>query len=197
MMYDPYDWYWLADDGRLYSSAETTLVQSDDADYVAWTEAGNVATTWPRDDQGNQTAAELQRVLFPYKLAVDLKAYAFYVGEQKEADGCAITGVAGLTEIRSDANAQLLISRYHQAVASDPSFTVPWILPDRSTVTLTATEINSIYDQLTAFIVRNYRTYSDVIAGVDGGSITTTDQIDTAFGTTLRRSTPVDIGWKT
>ncbi|MBO4221940.1 DUF4376 domain-containing protein [Bradyrhizobium neotropicale] len=194
-MYNPFDWYWLADDGRIFASGREMLVPADDAAYVAFCE-GNAPTPWPRDGDGNQTPAELQKVLFPYRLAVDLKAYAFMVRDQKEHDGCPITGVTGVTETRTDAYTQSLISRYREVATTNASFTVPWVLPDRSTVMLDKAAIDSMYDQGNAFIVGTYNTYGQVITGIDGGTITTSDQIDQAFGTSPRRSAPVDIGWK-
>ena len=73
----PYNHYWLADDGRIFSSASQTLVQDTDAAYVAWC-AANVPTPWPRDGAGNQTTAALQAVFTPYNLFVDLASYAAY-----------------------------------------------------------------------------------------------------------------------
>ena len=65
--YNPFDWYWLADDGRLYSSARSGLTDASDPAYLSW---GGVATSWPRDDDGAQTDAALQEVLAPYGLAL-------------------------------------------------------------------------------------------------------------------------------
>ena len=84
----------------------------------------------------------------------------------------------------------------HDAAAADPSLTVPWVLPDRSTVTLLKVDIDKLFDQTSAFIVGTYTTYAAVISGIDGGTITTIDQIDQAFGASLRKTTPVDIGWR-
>lgn len=194
-LYNPHDWYWRADDGRVFASARQQIVAEDDPDYLAFKELA-APTIWPRDEDGNQTLVELQRVLFPYKVAVDLKAYAFYLRDQKEHDGCSITGVAGLTETRTDAYTQQLISRYHEAAAANSAFSVPWVLHDRSTVTLLKGDIDNLFNQTTAFIVGTYETYSEVINGIDGGTIATIEQIDQAFGTSLRRTSPVDIGWR-
>ncbi|WP_028164130.1 DUF4376 domain-containing protein [Bradyrhizobium elkanii] len=193
--YDPYNWYWLADDARLFASATSALIQSDDPAYVAWTQQGNAATPWPRDDAGEQTPAELQRALFPYRIHVDLKSYAFMVREQKELGGMPVTGIAGLTEIRTGPSTQTLLERYHSVAAADPQFTVTWVQPDRSTVTLDATAINSLWSQLATFIAGTYDSYAQAVSGVDGGTITTTGQIDAIFGVTLQRAQKVDIGW--
>ncbi|RXG91601.1 DUF4376 domain-containing protein [Bradyrhizobium zhanjiangense] len=195
MIYDPNDWYWRADDGRVFASARQITVDETDADFIAFAEQ-QLPSSWPRDESGEQTYAELQRVLFPFRIAVDLKAYAFYLRDQVEHDGCPTTGITGMTEVRTDLNAQSLINRYHQAAAVNGAFTVPWVLEDRSTVLLDKAAIDLLFDQTSAFIAGTYTTYGDVIAQIDGGTITTIDQIDQAFGASLQRSRPVDIGWK-
>ncbi len=68
--YDPAAWYWLADDGRLFSSAASALIQASDAGYVAWLADGTRATSWPRDTTGAQTSAALQWVFDQAGLAV-------------------------------------------------------------------------------------------------------------------------------
>lgn len=66
MRRNPFNWYWLADDGRLYSSSAHSLVEADDEAFLAWREAGNAPTGWPRDEAGAQTDAALEQVLSPY-----------------------------------------------------------------------------------------------------------------------------------
>ena len=70
----PRDWYWLADDGRLFSSAAAGFVASDGEDYLAWTATGGIATRWPVDDAGEQTESELAAVLEPHGLHVSVAA---------------------------------------------------------------------------------------------------------------------------
>lgn len=70
----PRDWYWRASDGRLYSSAAQDLVDENDATFTAWTDAGGLPTTWPRNDAGTQTEAALVDVLTPYGIYVSRKA---------------------------------------------------------------------------------------------------------------------------
>jgi hypothetical protein len=70
--YQPFDWYWLADDGRLYCSRTQTTITTSDPDYITWSTEGNPgqATAWPLDTAGNQTTQALQDVLTPYSLTV-------------------------------------------------------------------------------------------------------------------------------
>lgn len=73
-MFDVWNWYWLAEDGRVFASARQVIVDDDDDAYLAWLAAGHVATPWPRDDAGEQTDAAMQDVLRPYGLWVGLDA---------------------------------------------------------------------------------------------------------------------------
>ncbi|WP_199091550.1 hypothetical protein [Bosea sp. ASV33] len=73
-MYDPKDWYWLADDGRLFSSAAGDVITDDLPAYLDWREAGHLPSLWPSDGVGAQTDAALQSVLAPYGVYLDLIA---------------------------------------------------------------------------------------------------------------------------
>ena len=57
-----FDWYWLADDGRVFASARQQIVTTQDPAYVAWTKTGGIPTPWPADDSGAQTNESLQWV---------------------------------------------------------------------------------------------------------------------------------------
>ncbi|MFG1429163.1 DUF4376 domain-containing protein [Roseixanthobacter glucoisosaccharinicivorans] len=64
-VFAPSDWYWIADDGRIYSSARQITVAESDSDYVSWTEKSR-ATRWPCDEDGHQTDSSLAEVLSTY-----------------------------------------------------------------------------------------------------------------------------------
>lgn len=66
--YNPFDWYWLREDGVIYSSNSQSYVSENDTIYASWCESGGSATLWPRDEKGIQTDAALQDVLTPYGL---------------------------------------------------------------------------------------------------------------------------------
>lgn len=66
----PLDWYWLADDGRLYSSRHQSVVKADDSGYEAWLKEGRVPTRWPVDDAGAQTNSSLLDVISAYDLVI-------------------------------------------------------------------------------------------------------------------------------
>jgi hypothetical protein len=73
--YDPANWYWKADDGRIFASARQIIVPDTDADYLVFIQ--RVAPTmWPRDTAGDQTDAALQEVLTPFNIFVTLQGRA-------------------------------------------------------------------------------------------------------------------------
>lgn len=61
-VFAPADWYWLADDRRIYSSGRQITVDESDADYVSWVTKSQ-PTRWPCDGDGHQTDAALAEVL--------------------------------------------------------------------------------------------------------------------------------------
>jgi hypothetical protein len=71
--YDPYDWYWKDDAGRIYGSKSQRIVTESDADFVAWQGDDPKAQpqNWPRDDAGEQTNESLQeQVLDQYGFTI-------------------------------------------------------------------------------------------------------------------------------
>lgn len=70
--FNPGDWYWLAEDGRLFSSARRAVIDTADDGYLAWLDGGLGPTPWPRDAAGEQSVAALKQVLVAFGLAYDL-----------------------------------------------------------------------------------------------------------------------------
>jgi hypothetical protein len=66
ILYMPRHWFWLADDGRLYSSELNALTTTSDPLYQAFLDIGRTATRWPEDVNGNQTDAEMGSIVAPY-----------------------------------------------------------------------------------------------------------------------------------
>lgn len=98
MTYDPKDWYWVADDGRIFSSRAQSSVGEDDAEFVSWSE-NRVPTPWPRDDAGEQTDAALNAVLAPYGSSVSgalpaKMSFLQFMDLFTEAEQLAIAGAA-------------------------------------------------------------------------------------------------------
>lgn len=179
MSYNPLDWYWKADDGRVFSSSKQSVVASDDADFVAWsTQTGMGATPWPRDLQGNQTTASLQDVLTPYGLFADLASYAADRRWRKEVGGFTFNGVIYPT----DRDTQSKMASAFLLASADSTSTFKWKLNDGTfTPTLDATTMQGVAKAIGEFVNGCFTTEETVVAGITGGTITTKAQIDAAF----------------
>ncbi|MFH0298345.1 hypothetical protein AAFX91_14100 [Bradyrhizobium sp. 31Argb] len=71
MTFDVRNWYWIADDGRVFGSVQRMVVTEDDPDYVAWVgKIGERAYPWPRDVDGNQTEAALLDMLGQFNVQI-------------------------------------------------------------------------------------------------------------------------------
>lgn len=95
----PFQWFWQADDGRVYSAAVRSLVSADDGAFSDFKASGRTPTRWPVDDAGAQTDAALNEVLGAYGLAVHPTPLAAMKADQsaKLYEACAAAIVAGFT----------------------------------------------------------------------------------------------------
>lgn len=175
----PTDWYWRAADGRIYASRSQTIVAGGDAGYVAFVEAGHVATPWPKDDNGGQTTASLQTALDALGLYVDLAAYAAARRYAMEVAGATISGHGYGTDRESRAN-------YTGAVLAaqlNPSATFNWKTTDGSFVTLDAAGVVAVATGVMAHVQSAFDIERTALAGITASppTITTQAQIDALF----------------
>ena len=68
MQYTPTNWYWIAENGRIYSSAKQAIITSNDDDFLKWQASGYLPTPWPKDALGQQSDAALAEVIEPFGL---------------------------------------------------------------------------------------------------------------------------------
>ena len=69
-MFKASDWYWIATDGRIYSSKRNRLVYPYDPAYLAFVASTSKATPWPSDASGVQSAQALVDTLALYGITV-------------------------------------------------------------------------------------------------------------------------------
>ncbi len=173
----PKNWYWLADDGRLYGSALQIVVTDDDDAYLAWRDAGRSSTRWPEDDQGEQTTAALQEVLTPHGLWIDLIAYARDARWRAEVGGMVWNGVP----IATDDSSKVKIAGARLAAQANPAFETTWWGTDGEGVVVDAPLIIALSDAVLAHVDGTFTTFGLVKAGINTGEITSREQIDAAF----------------
>lgn len=177
MQYDPRDWYWAADDGRVFSSARQTVVGKKDKGLADFVEAGGQPTPWPCDDAGSQTNAVLQDVLAPYGLWIDLATYAADARWRKEVGGIVVAGVPIATDDRS----KLMITGARVAAMADQGWSTVWHGADGRTYPVNAAAMIAISDAVQAHVNAGFATFATVKAAIEGGDITTTAEVDAAF----------------
>lgn len=177
--YNPYDWYWLADDNRVYASARQVIVDDTDSDYIAWI-ANNTATPWPRDQAGDQTDAALQEVLTPYNLFVDLHAYAAFARYNHASGGVTISSISAVPFMSDPVSRNTVDSAHNYAVAN-PGHITDWKLSDGSFIQLTEAQLATVLQQIATFVQSCFTTESTIAADIIGGTVTTQAEIDAAF----------------
>lgn len=170
--YNPFDHHWLAEDGRMFSSAAQALVPSN-PELAAW------ATPWPRDAANAQTDAALQDVLRPFGVSVNLSYYAAYVRWQKIEGGITVNGIP----FPCDQGTLSALNSATIYTGSTPGAgaVINWKLPDGSFTQLNKTEINELQLASQGFCQACYTCENDVLIDIAAGAMTTREQIDTAF----------------
>lgn len=176
MTYNPFNWYWLADDARVYASARQLVVADTDPDYVTWAEA-NTASQWPRDDAGNQTNDALQAVIAPYGLFVDLYYYAASVHSTTASGGIVLNDIP----LASDRVTQSAVDAAYSYAQNNVDATYTGKLADGSFVVMDKAQLTDYAMALTAFNQSCNVCESDICDGIDGGTITERAQVDAAF----------------
>lgn len=172
--YNPRVWYWLAKDGRIFSSITRQFVTSTDPNYVRWLAKGNTPAPWP----GDQSNAALDRLLNPLGIYVDLKTYAAKVRYDAETGGITLNGA----KVATDRASQAQLNGAYGMAQANPSFTVRWKGPDGSfSPSLSAAQITTMAEAVGAHVQACFDLEADTVAAIDAGTITNCHQVKTAF----------------
>jgi hypothetical protein len=181
MVFNPYAWYWLADDGRIFSSASETQVSANDSGYQAFLQI-DAPTPWPRDDGGDQTDASLQAVLDAYGKFASLNAYNLNARWLKEQGGMTVTGLSvGSVPIKTDDRSQAKINGMWIEASLKGNFSTNFHAADGNFYVLNDADVLSLSTQLQAHINNCFTTSSTVVTGITNGTITTRSQVDQAY----------------
>ncbi|MBR0753521.1 DUF4376 domain-containing protein [Bradyrhizobium jicamae] len=176
-MFNPFNWYWRADDGRIFASARQQIVDETDPDFIAFAEV-QAPTTWPRDNDGTQTDAALQGVLDPYFIFVTLEAYAANERWKLETGGIAST--AGVP-LKTDDRGKTMIIGAGLLATNDPNFTTTWVGADGELYPLTNDQLKQQVGDLQHHIDACFVAYTDIVTQVRQKKITSHQQIDERF----------------
>jgi hypothetical protein len=182
MQYNPFDWYWLAKDGRLYSSSREGIVSPTDTAYEAWLAGSDGPTAWPVDTTGNQTSAALQQVLAPYNLFADLAHYAANSRFNAEVGGYTVMGFNFPTD--RDTQAKLTAAAVMAQVV--PTATFSWKLADGTfTGSLSASQMIQIAAAIGGHVNALFGAEDTIDKAIVSGTISTRAQVDAAIAAVI------------
>lgn len=179
MNYNVLNWYWLAADGRIFSSAVQSIIPAQNANYVNWLAAGNIPTPWPKDDTGTQTSAALQWVFdnAGVDVFVDLASYAAYARYNKEISGTTVNGKPVDTTDRS----QMTIGNAWALLQASGATSIQFKYADGSYQTMTSDQFKSLALAVGGYVQLCRSTEATIDAAITAGTITTAAQVDAAF----------------
>lgn len=191
MSYSPSNWYWLRDDGALYSSAAQVLVPADDPGYLSWEEAGNRPTRWPEDVAGVQTDAALAevlaavgRVLWAPDPVDVLLAYAARRRWELETGGITVAGA----QIRTDEQSQANITGGVSLMAADPELAaIDWEAMPGQWVSLDREAMAAIGVAVGRHVQRCFSALRQIQGEITSAppTITSAEAVDAAFAAAL------------
>ncbi len=143
---------------------------------------GIVRTDLPPDEQFRRMLANWLAaggVIEPYQPPpIDLIAYAADRRWRNEVGGISVAGIP----VATDDRAKLMITGARVAAMADPSWSTTWHGADGNTYPLDAAAMVLISDEVQQHVNAGFTTFAAVKAEIEAGTITTTDQIDVAFG---------------
>lgn len=121
-------------------------------------------------------SAVIDRVVAQTKTS--LIAYAKQRRWEIETGGVTVNG----SRVETDDRSKLMILGARLRADADPDTTEDWDMPDGTTRVLSAPEIVALSDAIAAHVSTVFKTYSQVKAKIEAGTITTTEQINAEFG---------------
>jgi hypothetical protein len=182
-MFNPYAWYWLADDGRIFSSKNQAQVPSSDQGYTDFI-ATESPTPWPRDDT-NQTDVALQDVLTSYNIYCTNEYVARAQLDQAIDAGftsapvtSAPNGFPVMTAQHNRTEINIATNRAQQ----DNTYSAIWFGADGVGYALTHQEILDVLARgLSDHMQACYDTYNTAVGGVKSGKINKREQVVELF----------------
>lgn len=176
-MFNPGNWYWVQENGSVFSSAKRKFYAQSNADFKAWLAEGNIPTQYPRDETGNQSEDELAATLLEHGVFIRPKEYAAAKRYTLETGGYVFRG----HRIATDRESRVSISGMALGASLlGDQFSTSWKCADGSFITLDAADALALATEVMAFVSACFGVESEVSAGIASGDITSIEQVDHA-----------------
>jgi hypothetical protein len=176
-LFVPQTWYWLADDGRVFSGPLEQVVSTSDQGYVDWIALGRYPTEWPREIDGTQTNAMMQTVLAPFGMFAHLSYYSVSVRDRVINGGITVGGLPFATD---PITVMSLNSAYIYTIDKQLN-EFSWKLPDGTFITLDTDQIKLLQNAVSELGQDCFNTEATLLEGMDAGTVTTREQVDAAY----------------
>lgn len=131
----------------------------------------------------DNNAAAVQAAIntLPSGQASILKGYAANVRKNKQATAISFDVSGAIVVTDCGPTSQTYVTGAASQAQASPTYTAEWKQVDGTFVSLNSVQIIKLNELVTTKIADYYRVESNCVAGIDGGTITTTDQIDQLF----------------
>jgi hypothetical protein len=193
-MFDARNWYWsvAGDAANVYSSARNIYVPTSDSAYVAWKPASGLSA--PPNATSEEDVWYYVKDLHPWWMWDDvakkmsqpgvgqyhkpqLQGYAITVRTTKVNGGM----IAGGIPVQTDDRGRQFIADARRAAEKDPTFTTQWFASDMQFYPVDAAQMIEMSDAVNKHTDDCYKVFQQVSHDITLNTITTIEQIDTAF----------------
>jgi hypothetical protein len=179
------DWYWNVVSGAsspgVFHSGRGIYVPTTDTAYQAWL-AINGAPTSIANEQGLLVVLS-QRVpwlvpLFPLGLMAYAQAKQAKIAASGTSANIGTAQSPNMVQASTDTASLILLQGAYTMAGLNASATFNWAQSNGVGITLTAPQVQTIFNTVTAFIQSTFSTLSGVLNAIRAGTITTQAQVD-------------------
>jgi len=183
----PHQWYWVADDGRVYSAALQKVVDKKDPGFREFVASGKAPTPWPRHRGGPQTDADLQAVLKQHGLSMTPhEALSKYAREKHAAisEGGTLVNIApvgqkpNIVEVDTSTRGLSTLHADFMHAQANPHDTFHLHQSTGLSVQLNAEQLKTAHRAATSFVRHSSRALSSVLHAIAQKKITSKEQVD-------------------
>jgi hypothetical protein len=190
------DHYWIIGGSTtdVYSSKTNTRVLTNDPAYVEWT--GGLAASPIASEAELATVLQAMGSQLPAWLwnapsfiqptpttysKPQLAAYNADARYRKASGGIKVTSLGGAVPFLTDPQSRNTVNSAYQYAVANPAHVTDWKMTDGSFVKLNLTQLTTLNNDMTTFVQSCFTCESTTLTSINGGSVTTLTQIDTAF----------------
>lgn len=175
--YMPQDWYYIigGDQANVYSSSRLLMVPVSDYTYQEW-----LAAKAPIQPMPFATMRDLEVHMSGAYPRGTLKSYNGFSRYNREVSGVVVNSITPIP-FTTDFASRNAMANANEYVKITPGSTVNWKMSDGSFVNLNAAQLTTVTTNMATFLQNCFNCENANVTAIDGGTLTTLQQIDDAF----------------